>query len=187
MQNYTVGSMAVLSFVNSYWRSATGMLVWGNARLQKQKALSDVPVGPNSVSIQLGEECLGGCKAQLILSLPRPSAAESAAVGPKITPLQLKVPKGKLFNPLAPATASASVTLNVLEDNRLNVTVKVIPAADSTASALPQGVFKNSAVGVSGQIVPVMKSGADANIEVKVRVLCSCFSIYKPGLHWCQQ
>lgn len=36
-QNYTVGSTAVLSWVNAYWRPATGLLVWGNSRLMKQK------------------------------------------------------------------------------------------------------------------------------------------------------
>eukprot|EP00878_Enallax_costatus_P031560 GHUV01034518.1.p1 GENE.GHUV01034518.1~~GHUV01034518.1.p1 ORF type:complete len:251 (-),score=39.71 GHUV01034518.1:30-782(-) len=36
-QNYTVGSTATFSFVNAYWRPATGLLVWGNSRLMKQK------------------------------------------------------------------------------------------------------------------------------------------------------
>uniref|UniRef100_A0A383WAS0 EGF-like domain-containing protein n=1 Tax=Tetradesmus obliquus TaxID=3088 RepID=A0A383WAS0_TETOB len=168
-QNYTIGSTAVLSFMNPYWRPASGLLVWGNMRLQKQKALSNIPKGPNSISITVGEECLGGCKAHLVLSLPRPSAAETAQIGPSMTPMQLKLPKSKLFNPLAPATASAVVDLTVYEDNRLNVTVKVVPAAAAAAAAgLPKGLFKTSAVGIGGQEVPVMKSDAEADIEVKV-------------------
>jgi hypothetical protein len=169
LQNYTIGSTAVLSFMNPYWRPASALLVWGNMRLQKQKALANIPKGPNSISITVGEECLGGCKAHLVLSLPRPSATEAANIGPSMTPMQLKLPKSKLFNPLAPATASATVDLTVYEDNRLNVTVKVVPAAGAAAAAgLPKGLFKTSAVGIGGQVVPVMKSDAEADIEVQV-------------------
>jgi hypothetical protein len=168
-QNYTIGSTAVLSFMNPYWRPASGVLVWGNMRLQKQKAVSNIPKGPNSITITVGEECLGGCKAHLVLSLPRPSAAEAAQIGPNMTPMQLKLPKSKLFNPLAPATASATVDLTVYEDNRLNVTVKVVPSAGAAAAAaLPAGLFKTSAVGIGGQVVPVMKSDGEAEIQVKV-------------------
>jgi hypothetical protein len=168
-QNYTIGSTAVLSFMNPYWRPASGLLVWGNMRLQKQKAVSNIPKGPNSITITVGEECLGGCKAHLVLSLPRPSAAEAAQIGPNMTPMQLKLPKSKLFNPLAPATASATVDLTVYEDNRLNVTVKVVPfAGAAAAAALPAGLFKTSAVGIGGQVVPVMKSDGEAEIQVKV-------------------
>lgn len=39
-QNYTVGSTATFSFVNAYWRPATGLLVWGNSKLMKQKVRS---------------------------------------------------------------------------------------------------------------------------------------------------
>lgn len=41
-QNYTVGSDVTLSWVNAYWRPATGLLVWGNSRLMKQKVCLQV-------------------------------------------------------------------------------------------------------------------------------------------------
>ena len=136
--------------------------------------LDSVPVGPNSLSLTLGDECLGGCEATLVLSLPRPAAgAATDKAKAAITPItDLKLPVSKLFDPLMPATASASVSLDVLEDNRLNVSVSITPAAagDAGGSALPSSMFKSSAVGPDGRVLPVMRPGASADIQVKVRL-----------------
>lgn len=134
-----------------------------------------MPVGPNSVSLTLGDECLGGCQASIVLSLPRPAAGDATSkVQAAVTPTaDLVLPTSKLFDPLMPATASATVRLDVLEDNRLNVSVKVVVdeagGASGGSPALPASVFKRTALGPDGEVLPVVRPGADADIEVTVR------------------
>lgn len=135
--------------------------------------MATVPTGPNSITLTLGDECLGGCQAYIVLSLPRPAPGDAISrVEASITPItDLKLPVSKLFDPLMPATESASVTLNVLEDNRLNVTVSIVPSGDEVggaANGLPASLFRRSAVGPNGKVTPIMRPGGNATIEVKV-------------------
>ncbi|KAF8068259.1 hypothetical protein HT031_001946 [Scenedesmus sp. PABB004] len=166
-QNYSVGDTATLSWVNPGWRTARGLLVWGNARLQRQRELPAVAPGPGSAAVPLGEECLGGCTATLVLALPRPGGDAATAVAAKaaVKPLSLGLPASKLFDPLSPSTASASVQLDVHEDNRLNVTVRVVPRGSTGTGG---GLFRAVAEGPDGRAVPVMRPGTDADIEVTV-------------------
>lgn len=171
--NYTLGSDATISFMNAYWRPATGLLVWGSNRQQKQRVLTDVPPGPNSVSLKVGDECLGGCQVSLVLSLPRPGdAAALAAARADIGPARLALPTSKFFSPLAPATASASVQLRVQLDNRLNVSVSVVPLPSAGASQLPGGLTNAAEVGPDGRVRAVVQPGGAADIVVKVRRGC---------------
>jgi hypothetical protein len=151
-----------------YCRDAwPGLLVWGNGRKQQQKILNNLPVGPNSATIVVGDECLGGCKVHLVLSLPRPAADSAAQIKNTIGPLLLQVPTSKLFDVLAPATDYDEVTLNVVEDNRLNVSVRVVPAEPANAG-MPPGLFAAAHQTPDGKLVPVMRSNTEAEIEVKV-------------------
>ncbi|KAI8474284.1 MAG: hypothetical protein J3K34DRAFT_456831 [Monoraphidium minutum] len=118
--NYTLGSTATLSFaLPPYTGAATGIVMWGGASGRRTKALPRLAPGPNGVSLgPLGGECRGGCKAVVVISVGRNLGKSDLGRLPK-------VPTSKLFDPLAPYTLSDSISLTVLADNRLDVTVAV--------------------------------------------------------------
>lgn len=82
----------------------------------------------------------------------------------------LNLPVSKVYDPLMPVTQSASVTLTVLEDNRLNVSVTVVPTGDGGdgTAELPASLFKRTALGPNGKVTPIIRPGGSADIEVKV-------------------
>ncbi|KAI8474281.1 MAG: hypothetical protein J3K34DRAFT_375003 [Monoraphidium minutum] len=119
-ENYTLGSTAALSFaLPPYTGAASGVVIWGGAGGHRTKALPRLAPGPNGVSLgPLGGECRGGCKAVVVISVGRNLGKSDLGKLPK-------VPTSKLFDPLAPYTLSDSISLTVLGDNRLDVTVAV--------------------------------------------------------------
>eukprot|EP00775_Hariotina_reticulata_P009988 gene9988-10143_t len=74
--------------------------------------------------------------------------------------------------PIGPGSTTITVdsdyvTLNVVEDNRLNVSVKVVPA-ESANVGMPPGLFAAAHKTPDGRVVQVMRSNTEAEIEVKV-------------------
>ncbi len=133
--NYSLGDTAVLALQNPWWGPTSGMVVWGNRLRQQRKLVASIPHGPSTVKIgPLGPECRGGCQVTLVAAIARP---RNGAVAPLPS-----VPISKLFDPLAPHTQTATISLGALQDNALNVAVAVAAgatSADGEAVVPPDG------------------------------------------------
>ena len=107
------------------------MLTWGNNYASKHEVVASLPAGLASHTFgPMGNECLGGCSVSFVLDVPRLSASAL----PLPPPEQLKV--SKLYDPRAPATYSQQLSLKVLPENELAVTVAVAAAPGVTAGSI---------------------------------------------------
>ncbi|PNW72413.1 hypothetical protein CHLRE_16g677205v5 [Chlamydomonas reinhardtii] len=151
--SYKIGESATVRFQNP-WAGARLMLTWGNNYASKHEVVASLPAGLASHTFgPLGNECLGGCSVSFVLDVPRLSASAL----PLPPPEQLKV--SKLYDPRAPATYSQQLSLTVLPENELAVTVAVAAAPGVTAGSITDA---------DGKQLLSIEPGSEATVTVTV-------------------
>ena len=68
-QAYTQGDVAKFSFVNPF-TNARALVVWGNKVSRKTKVTGLLQPGEQAITVDIGDECLGGCRVNIVLSVP---------------------------------------------------------------------------------------------------------------------
>ncbi|KAG2447335.1 hypothetical protein HYH02_007664 [Chlamydomonas schloesseri] len=151
--SYKIGESVTVKFQNP-WAGARLLLTWGNNFGSKYDVVASLPAGLASHTFgPLANECLGGCTVALVLDVPRLPATSL----PLPPPEQLRV--SKLYDPRAPATYTQQLTLVVLPENELPVTV--------TVAAAP-GVKAGSITDADGKQLLSIEPGSEATVTVAV-------------------
>ena len=114
-QSYSQGDTASFNFYCPF-TDARALIVWGN-RLTQQAAVSELVQGAQTLSVTIGEECIGGCKVTIVVSSPTQTSLPSL-------PVDLAV--SSLFDISLPQRIVSQHTLNVMgESTRLEAAVTI--------------------------------------------------------------
>ena len=84
------------------WQNPRGpsraLLLWGNDGLEARKRKwVDVPYGEVALSVPIGDECVGGCDAQLLLLAPYEPGSALPVAQPASQMLDLTLPGATLL------------------------------------------------------------------------------------------
>jgi len=163
---YELGKEVGVQVQNPWWGPTSAMVIWGNAIARKTLMLEKVAAGPSTIKLgAVGEECRGGCRVVVVMSVSRPDAAPK-----NLPPVKISA----LFDPAAPHVQSGSVDVKIKQDTALKVSIsgtkgsgakdKLVVAPESSSSItvkvlLPDG--KTAASGAQVTLVGVDKALLD--------------------------
>ena len=115
-QSYTQGEVAKFNFVNPF-TNARVMAVWGNRDSRKTKITELLQPGTQTITLNIGTECRGGCRVNLVISVPTQLS---------LPQLPVDVAISSMFDATLPQRITSTHTLAVIgASSELTVDVKV--------------------------------------------------------------
>ena len=144
-QSYTQGEVAKFSFVNPF-KNARAMVVWGNRISRKTRVTELLEGGKQTISVAIGAECRGGCRVNIVLSVPTQDSLPT---------LPVDLAFSSMFDATLAQRITSTHTLAVVgESTEITVGIKVDTAITKPGQAAGFTVELKDAFGkpVSGEV-----------------------------------